>query len=177
MSKRVLAALSLALLAAAGWASAQPPAEAPNPPLVIQRAQDPDVVVAPPGLGGPPRGAAPGRRASASPGRYAVVRLDKGALLVDTVTGQTWDLERGADGRAAWVPARRLESEKDVRDWLKEREARRAAAQDRQRDLLEQAEKVRHDVRLQEEEARRALEQARRRLEELQRAKDKEAPK
>jgi hypothetical protein len=103
-----------------------------------------------------------------------VVRLDKGAVLVDTATGRTWDLERGADGSAAWLPARWLVSEKDAEQWRQQEKARGAAAQDRLRELKAALDQARHEARQQEARARRALEEAQRRRHDRQRAKDKE---
>jgi hypothetical protein len=161
MSKRfAAAALALGLLAAGGWALAQqaqqqgPGSAAPPSDVPVV----PDVAPDRPGQPPPPAG-------PAAPGRYAVVRLDKGALLVDTATGKTWDLERGADGRAAWVPARRLDVKKDVERWRQEEKARGAAAQDRLRELEAELERVRYAARLRE---------AQRRQRDRQRAKDKE---
>jgi hypothetical protein len=166
MSKHFAAvALALGLLAAAGWALAQqgqPQGPGPNTPAGVKPppANDLPVVLAP-----GQRGLPPGLAAPAAPGRFAVVRLDKGAVLVDTATGRTWDLERGADGRAAWLPARWLVSEKDAEQWRQQEKARGAAAQDRVRELEAELERVRYAARIRE---------AQRRQRDRQRAKDKE---
>ena len=180
MSKRLFAAaVAAALVGLGGWALAQQAQQnqsglpatggGASPPAAVQVAPPGPGVIAQPG-GRPAPGAAPGR--------FAVVRLERdGAVLVDTATGKTWELQRSRDGRAAWVPLRRLDSDKDVRTWQQERDAGRAAARDRERDLLQEVDRARREAQVQEEQARRALEEARRRLEELQRSKERETPK
>jgi hypothetical protein len=103
-------------------------------------------------------------------------------VLVDTATGKTWVLHRGGDGSAAWLPARRIDSDKEARQWREADKARGAAAADEQRakdDVLRQAQAERDAVlreaqrlrdaqQQQREDALRALEEAQRRLRDLE---------
>jgi hypothetical protein len=188
MSKRTLSvAVALALLAAGGWALAQQ--DVPLPAKVLQAGPVvqpgdalPTVPVPQPAVNvvkapaGPqaPRGA---------PGRYAVALSGERGLLVDTATGKTWDLVRGSGGRAAWVPARKFDSDNELRQWLQaERQRAAAAGQERANVAALQAEADREAARRKElleehDQALRALEAARQRLLELERkvapAKDK----
>jgi hypothetical protein len=155
MSKRTLTvAVALALVAAGGWALAQqtgvvpPPAAGPQAPPVPKA----------------PRGAT---------GRYAVALAGERGLLVDTAAGKTWELVRGSDGRAAWIPARKLGSDKEARQWLGA-EKERAADQERAKAAALRAEAKREaarprDLSQEHDLALRALEAAQRRLRELER--------
>jgi hypothetical protein len=85
-------------------------------------------------------------------------------VLVDTATGKSWVLHRGGDGSAAWLPALRIDSDKEARQW-REAETRRAAEaldEERAKVAVLQAEveraAARRRVQLQErDQARRAL--------------------
>jgi hypothetical protein len=175
MSSRYLAvAFAVALLGAGGWALAQQ--DVPPPP------QPPVIPIIPPNPAPPPPGLPPAPAMVPRPGRYAVVQAGKSALLVDTATGRTWELERGSSG-AAWVPVRRLDSDKDVRDWQKAANgtgrsddglrAERDRAVEEAKDLAERARQAEAAARLAAEEARRALDDAAKQLKALQQKRDK----
>ena len=180
MSKRFLAVvLLLTLLAAGGWALAQE-----------NRGQNPGSN-APKNL---PRGLPatfPGQPAAsgvpAAPGRYAVVQVGAQAVLLDTATGKTWLLQPGGQGRAVWVPARRLDSDKEVQGWQEEhqdrgaqrekaREEEQRALQAREAALRAELEALQQRARAQEEQARRREEEARRAVEEVLRQLQKKQP-
>jgi protein involved in polysaccharide export with SLBB domain len=57
--------------------------------------------------------------AAGVPGRYAVSASVHSSVLVDTATGKTWLLER-AGGRGVWIPARRVDSEDEAVNLLRE---------------------------------------------------------
>jgi hypothetical protein len=156
MSRRVLAVSLAAALAAGGWALAQ------QEPLKESRDD----------------------RAASS--RYAVVRVDKGALLVDTVTGKTWAWVVSSPGQrpGVWAPIRRLESDKEFQRWLdrEQQQGRATADRERQRALEVEAlrralEDARREAEAQRDQAQRAFQETRRRLDELLRKKATEAPK
>jgi hypothetical protein len=138
MSKRIQAvAVALALLAAGSWALAQQNAPLPAENVPAGPAFQPDVPLPrgplpPPAVNVVKAPAAP-RAPQGFPGRYAVALSGERGLLLDTATGKTWDLGRSADGRAAWLPTRRLESEKDVQQWLDQQRQRGAARLELQR--------------------------------------------
>jgi hypothetical protein len=177
MFKTFLAAvLTCALLAAAAWALAQQAVPAPrdDAPRPAARQQPPSADLAPPVP--QPRETAPAR-AGSRPARYAVALSGERGLLVDTDTGGTWDLQRDARGRAVWVPARRLDAEKDYREWieresklhreevLKDREKARQKAADAARVRLD---RERLDAATEREAVRQALRDAELRLKTLQ---------
>jgi hypothetical protein len=181
MSKRFLAvALVLTLLATGGWALAQqsrPPGTFPPPddtiPRGVQVGRPPGPQVAPPPAPPPP----PVR---AIPGRFTVVAAGAQAVQVDTATGDTWLLHPSGDGRAVWVPTRRLNSDKEVGAWQKakatsrrEQEKEKAELDDLRRIQQQRAQVEREQAQKAEAEALRALEDAQRRLKELQK---KQAP-
>jgi hypothetical protein len=140
MSKRYVAvAMLLCLLAAGGWALAQqgrlqePGLEDPRQ-KAAPGANLPVVPSIIPGQAGP----ATVPSAQGTPGRYAVVQVGVQGVLLDTATGKTWLLQAGSAGRAVWLPAVRLDSEKDVRKWQEE---------EPQRDRAHQREKAREEQR------------------------------
>jgi hypothetical protein len=177
MSKQMLTVVVLALAAAGGWALAQqsrPPSSFPRPdePAPVQQSGAP--AVPQPGLGGklPP-----------AAGRYHVALSGERGVLVDSATGKTWDLVRGNNGRAVWLPARKLDSDKDIRQWLDSEKDRGAALRERERALEREAALLQAEQEAQQrqaaertQQALRALEEARRRLAELEqrRAPDKD---
>jgi hypothetical protein len=177
MSKRTLAvALTLTLVAAAGWALAQqdqpvvpPPAEGATVPQPVAPAPSLDVPA-------PPRA---GRLAgSGTPGRYAVALSGERGLLVDTATGKTWDLARSADGRAAWLPARRLDADKDVQQWFDQQRQQGAARLEQEHQKaryaaeVARAQRERVGAEAQQAKLRDELRRTERRLKELQAQQD-----
>jgi hypothetical protein len=92
-------------------------------------------------------------------------------VLLDTATGKAWELVRSGDGRAAWIPVRKFDSDQEARKWL-ETEKQRADDRERAKVSRLQAdadlEAARRRDQLRERDlALRALEQARQRLREL----------
>jgi hypothetical protein len=104
-----------------------------------------------------------------------VVQAGAQAVLLDTATGKTWLLQPGGDGRAVWVPARRLDSDKEISAWQKARAAERRE-QDTEKARIDDLIRDQHERALVEQqralqaeaETRRALDEAKRRLLELQ---------
>jgi hypothetical protein len=193
MSKRLLAfALAPALVAAAGWALAQepaPPTPDARPPVETGPVQPPAVPVdaapvQPPAVGDRPqvRGHQPGQkpapgvppRGAGAPGRYAVALSGERGLLVDTATGKTWELVRGAGDRAVWAPVRRLESGRDFDKW---RDRQKALGADRKALEREEARAVQREERdkvaKEQEVARAAVLAEQRRLLALKAQQDK----
>jgi hypothetical protein len=181
MSKRFLAAaLPLGLLAAAGWALAQraPPAGTPGevvpppaaagqkPPPVVRgpsapaaAGQKPAPVVADPSpsldaVAAPARGAPP--KGVGAPGRYAVALSGERGLLVDTATGRTWELRRGAGGRSVWAPVRRLGSGRDFQQWLDRQKALGADRKAKERKEARATREAERQALAKEQEAARA---------------------
>jgi hypothetical protein len=58
-----------------------------------------------------------------APGRFFVVAVGDGAVLVDTATGQTWVFRPGVEGPRgmnlppAWEPAKKIETSNAAEDW------------------------------------------------------------
>ena len=170
MSTRLFTAvLVLVLAAVGGWALAQqsrPPSSFPRPDEPAPVQQPGAQAVPQPGLGGklPP-----------AAGRYHVALAGERGVLVDTATGKTWDLVRGRDGRAVWLPARKLDSDKEIRQWLDAEKDRGAVLRERERALEREAALLQAEQEAQQrqaaertQQALRALEEARRRLAELE---------
>jgi hypothetical protein len=60
----------------------------------------------------------PGAKAPAPEGGpYVVSPAGQSAVLLDTRSGKTWVLTHSAEGQAVWLPARRIDSEEEARDW------------------------------------------------------------
>jgi len=176
VSKHIVAALAIVLIAAAGWTLAQQPGSGRGAPIYRGTAPEPPAAGTPGAPGTPV--------ARAVPGRYTVALSGERGLLVDTITGKSWDLQRGVRGRAVWVPAERLDSDKDVQRWLDEEQSRgakrRQATEEERREreareaaLRDQVEKLREEAQIQRARAQQALQEAEQRLRELQR---KQAP-
>jgi hypothetical protein len=179
MSQRIfILTLAVALVGIATWAVAQQ--AKPVEPGGSQNA-----------LSGPALQPEP-KKAEGGHGPFAVAASGETAVLLDTARGKTWVLQQAGNGGAVWVPARRLDSEKEAREWLEEKRAKGTALQDqvrahraaleaRQRARQEEAEKERGRLFRQQQEgerlraaredrerARKALEDAERRLRELE---------
>ena len=61
---------------------------------------------------------APPTAAAPAVGRFLVLDSRQATVMVDTVTGLTWVLERSATGAEhAWLPTRKLDDLKDARKW------------------------------------------------------------
>jgi hypothetical protein len=182
MSKRFLSvALVLTLLAAGGWALAQQDRPQAPGPIAPQDKPAPGrtIPVVPsiiPGQAGPAAAPAP----QATPGRYTMVAAGAQAVLLDTATGKTWVLVRSGVS-AVWVPARRLESDKDVQRWQEENQqrgsqrekARAEELQAREAELRAELQALRARAQAQEEQARRREEEARRAVEQVLRQLEK----
>jgi hypothetical protein len=60
----------------------------------------------------------PGAKAAAPEGGpFAVAPAGQSADLLDTKSGKTWVLTRSVEGYWIWLPARRIDSEEEARDW------------------------------------------------------------
>ena len=107
MSQRLLIpTLVLAMAGLAGWALAQP------------------------GQDGPRKGPPP------EVGRYSVSASGNSAVLLDRSTAKTWVLNQGVDGFSVWIPVKRLDTEEQVRQWMKAERDRTAERDALQRELL-----------------------------------------
>jgi hypothetical protein len=114
----VAAALLLALAGVCGWAVAQQ---------------------APPGQQGPL-----GR--GAGNGRFTAVAAGQTAILLDTMTGQSWVITQGTDGDTAWLPAQKIDSGEAAHQWLA-RERQRAEVQTGlQREMANRLEELQRDM-------------------------------
>lgn len=56
--------------------------------------------------------------------RLTVSPADKSAVLLDATTGKTWVLSHSVDGSAVWLPIRRIDSEREMHEWLEREKAR-----------------------------------------------------
>jgi hypothetical protein len=90
-----------------------------------------------PPLGGPGRPGAAG---------YAIVAAGSSAVLVELGTGRTWVLTQGVDGDSVWLPARRLDSDQEVRRWRRQERAKAAAREALQRELARKLEALQREV-------------------------------
>jgi hypothetical protein len=50
-------------------------------------------------------------------GQFLVSPAGESAVLVDTKSGKTWVLTRAIDGESVWLPANRIDSADEARDW------------------------------------------------------------
>jgi hypothetical protein len=51
-------------------------------------------------------------------GQFVVSPAGQSAVLLDTKSGKTWVLTRSVEGQSVWLPARRIDSEEEAREWL-----------------------------------------------------------
>ena len=58
------------------------------------------------------------KKADPGPIHLTVSPAGQSAVLLDTTNGKTWVLSRSVDGTAVWLPARRIDSEREAREWL-----------------------------------------------------------
>ncbi len=84
-------------------------------------------------------GAAESRKAD-SAGQFAVSAAGSSAVLLDSGTGKTWVLAQAMDGSSVWVPAKRLDTEEEMHQWLKGERERAAERDALQRELLNKLE-------------------------------------
>ena len=49
--------------------------------------------------------------------QFVVSPAGESAVLLDTKSGKTWVLTRAVDGESVWLPAKRIESADEARDW------------------------------------------------------------
>jgi hypothetical protein len=50
-------------------------------------------------------------------GPFAASPAGQSAVLLDTKSGKTWVLTHSVKGQSVWLPARRIDSEEEARDW------------------------------------------------------------
>jgi hypothetical protein len=56
--------------------------------------------------------------ATTARGRFTVAQVQGKAVLLDTLSGDTWTLDQTVTGRDfAWLPVRKLNDAKDVKKW------------------------------------------------------------
>ena len=53
----------------------------------------------------------------AESGQFAVAPAGQSAVLLDTKTGKTWVLTHSVQGQSVWLPAKRIDSEEEAREW------------------------------------------------------------
>ena len=58
------------------------------------------------------------QKADTGPVHFTVSPAGNSAVLLETTTAKTWVLSHSVDGTAVWLPARRIDSEREARDWL-----------------------------------------------------------
>jgi hypothetical protein len=65
----------------------------------------------------------PGAKTAAPEGGpFVVSSAGQSAVLLDTKSGKTWVLTHSVEGRSIWLPARRIDSEEEARDWQQREE-------------------------------------------------------
>src|SRR5262249_23404494 len=55
-------------------------------------------------------------------GQFVVSPAGDTAVLLETKSGRTWVLRRSVEDHSVWLPAKRIDSEQEVRRWLEEEE-------------------------------------------------------
>jgi hypothetical protein len=55
-------------------------------------------------------------------GPYVVSPAGQSAVLLDTKSGKTWVLTQSMERQSIWLPARRIDSEDEARDWQQREE-------------------------------------------------------
>jgi hypothetical protein len=66
-------------------------------------------------------------------GSFAVSGSSDPTVLVDTRSGKTWILIRGSEGQWTWLPTKRIDSDKEVQDWLREQDMIHDQAKEREK--------------------------------------------
>jgi hypothetical protein len=61
-----------------------------------------------------------GKIAAPAGDQFRVSPTSDSAVLLDTRSGKTWVLMRSFDGEHVWLPAKRIDSPDEARDWRKE---------------------------------------------------------
>jgi hypothetical protein len=61
-----------------------------------------------------PAAKAPPQSAS---GPFAVSPAGQSAVLLDTKSGKTWVLAHFVEGESVWLPAKRIDSEQEAKEW------------------------------------------------------------
>lgn len=108
MSRRYLLGIAVAGLLALNGCDF-----APQDPAEAQPAK-PEVAADPAEPAARPAGAKP---APPEGGPFAVSPAGQSAVLLDTKSGKTWVLTRSAHGESVWLPASRIDSAQEARDW------------------------------------------------------------
>jgi hypothetical protein len=60
--------------------------------------------------------------AQAERGPFAVSPAGQSAVLLDTKSGKTWVLNRSVEGESVWLPAKRIDSEIQAKEWRQEQQ-------------------------------------------------------
>jgi hypothetical protein len=60
--------------------------------------------------------------AQAASGPFAVSPAGQSAVLLDTKSGKTWVLNRSVEGESVWLPAKRIDSEIQAKEWRQEQQ-------------------------------------------------------
>ena len=58
-----------------------------------------------------------GKGPSPEGGQFLVSPAGESGVLVDTKSGKTWVLSRAVDGEPVWLPAKRIDSPEEAREW------------------------------------------------------------
>ena len=53
-------------------------------------------------------------------GQFVVSPAGQSAVLLETKSGKTWVLTSSVEGHSVWLPATRIDSEKEARAWQRE---------------------------------------------------------
>src|SRR5262245_31311808 len=56
--------------------------------------------------------------------QFLVSSAGETAVLLDTKSGKTWVLTRAVDGESVWLPAKRIDSPDEAKDWRLEQKHR-----------------------------------------------------
>jgi hypothetical protein len=63
----------------------------------------------------------PGAKGGAAEGgQFVISPVGNTAMLLETKSGKTWDLRQSINGNSVWLPAKRIDEEKDAANWRKE---------------------------------------------------------
>jgi hypothetical protein len=63
------------------------------------------------------QGQQPGGKAPTAEAPFLVSATGDTSVLVDTKSGRTWVLTRAVDGESVWLPAQRIETLEEARNW------------------------------------------------------------
>jgi hypothetical protein len=104
--------------------------------------------------------------AQAESGSFVVSPTAKSAILLDTKTGKTWELNHSVTRDHVWLPGKRIDSEQEANDWRKQEEEKGRVNEEKIHALEEMIRKSTEEVRRLEEDANRQKEELTRRVKE-----------